>query len=177
MTHPPQRRERLTPLNHAPAAVTYARETAGMTKRALAEACEVSEQLMCDIEAGRRSATPATLRRIAQVLGCPYSDLQTPRPHCQCAVVQNYDYDTAAQKLGCKPRFLKDRINRIPHQKFGESVAFCDCELALIQAMFTVAPASIDAWVSAPVSGQDTPPDVPAIRQIRPSKGRKTAAS
>ncbi|MFF5968152.1 hypothetical protein ACFY64_31415 [Streptomyces collinus] len=65
------------------------------------------------------------------------------RPHCTCTEVRNYDYDAAAAKLGCKVRFLKDRISRLPHQRLGESVAFCDCDLRVVQRMFTVIPDEI----------------------------------
>lgn len=74
------RRPRGAPMNHDPAAVKFARDRVGMTKRALAAACGFSEQLMCDIEAGRRNATPAKLARIAVVLNCPVDALQARRP-------------------------------------------------------------------------------------------------
>ncbi|MEU0276066.1 helix-turn-helix transcriptional regulator [Streptomyces sp. NPDC006307] len=66
-------------MNHAPEAVTFARERAGLTKRAVAVACEFSEQLMCDIEAGRRNATPEKLLKIAHVLNCPVVFLEAKR--------------------------------------------------------------------------------------------------
>lgn len=75
MTHPlhakARRRSRGAPLDHAPEGVSYARETAGLTKRALADSVQISKQLMCDIEAGRRNASPELLRRMAERLGCP----------------------------------------------------------------------------------------------------------
>lgn len=71
----PQGRRR--PLNHEPEAVTYARENAGLTKRALASRCGISEQLMCEIESGRRNATPATLKKLARALNCPRVVLQS----------------------------------------------------------------------------------------------------
>lgn len=58
-------------LKHLPEAVTYAREQAGLTKRALAEAVGISEQLMNDIESGWRSATDDTLNKLAAALHCP----------------------------------------------------------------------------------------------------------
>lgn len=70
------RRPRGSPFNHAPEAVTFARTSAGMTKRALATACGFSEQLMNDIEAGRRNATPEKLQKIAQALNCPVVALE-----------------------------------------------------------------------------------------------------
>lgn len=80
MSERPTRRPHGAPLHHAPEAVTYAREQAGLTKRALAEKCGFSEQLMCDIEAGRRSATPAKLAQMAAVLNCPKVVLEAKRP-------------------------------------------------------------------------------------------------
>ncbi|WP_329307004.1 helix-turn-helix domain-containing protein [Streptomyces sp. NBC_01260] len=77
--HQPKRRPRGAPLNHEPKAVTYAREKAGLTKRALAEACGFSEQLLCDIEAGRRNAIPSKLQDIAAVLNCPLVVLEAKR--------------------------------------------------------------------------------------------------
>lgn len=95
--------------------------------------------------------------------------------YCRCVVVQNYDYDEAAHKLRCKRRFLEDRISRLPHQKLGESVAFCDCELALIQRMFTVMPGAIDALITEPAPQAAGSPAVPALRTIRPAQGRTRA--
>ncbi|WP_078884675.1 helix-turn-helix transcriptional regulator [Streptomyces sp. CCM_MD2014] len=71
-----RRRPRGSPLDHAPEGITYAREKAGLTKRALADALHISEQLMCDIEAGRRNAAPELLERMAERLGCPLVVLQ-----------------------------------------------------------------------------------------------------
>ena len=67
------------PLRHAPEAVTYAREKAGLTKRALAAKCGISEQLMGDIEAGRRNATPENLLKFATALNCPVVVLEAKR--------------------------------------------------------------------------------------------------
>lgn len=70
------RRRKGAPFHHSPEAVTAARENAGLTQKVLAEKCGFSVQLMCDIEAGRRNATPERLRAMAHVLGCPVADLQ-----------------------------------------------------------------------------------------------------
>ncbi|MGW4007872.1 helix-turn-helix domain-containing protein [Streptomyces sp. NPDC004763] len=80
MSERPTRRPRGAPLHHDPTAITYAREKAGLTKRAVAEQCGFSEQLMCDIEAGRRSATPPKLQQIAAALNCPPVVLEAKRP-------------------------------------------------------------------------------------------------
>ncbi|MFG1806120.1 helix-turn-helix domain-containing protein [Streptomyces sp. NPDC049040] len=67
----PRRRKRSPVLRQEPAGVTWAREKAGLTKRALARQVGISEQLMGEIESGWRSATPANLAKIAQALKCP----------------------------------------------------------------------------------------------------------
>ncbi|MGO4430280.1 multiprotein-bridging factor 1 family protein [Streptomyces sp. MCAF7] len=74
-----KRRPRGAPLTHVPEAVTFARERAGLTKRALAEACGFSEQLLNDIESGRRNATPAKLRILSAELNCPLVVLEARR--------------------------------------------------------------------------------------------------
>ncbi|MFC8723662.1 helix-turn-helix domain-containing protein [Streptomyces bacillaris] len=79
MTPHNKRRPRGAPFHHAPEAVTYAREKAGLTKRALAGMCDISEQLVGDIEAGRRNATPATLQKLAAALNCPVVVLEAKR--------------------------------------------------------------------------------------------------
>ncbi|WUH93799.1 helix-turn-helix transcriptional regulator [Streptomyces sp. NBC_00433] len=82
----------MTKLDHEPEAVTWARKKAGLTKRALAERVGISEQLMGEIESGRRNATPANLLKIADALNCPIVLLERKRsvaPDCSggCAVV------------------------------------------------------------------------------------------
>lgn len=98
--------------------------------------------------------------------------------YCTCTTVQNYGYDEAAAKLGCRPRYLQDRISRLPHQKLGEAVAFCDCELRLIQQLGSVMPDNVVPLItpapSAPPESAQTA-DVADIRSIRPSKARKHA--
>ncbi|WP_328434498.1 hypothetical protein [Streptomyces sp. NBC_00425] len=95
------------------------------------------------------------------------------RPHCTCAVVRNYDYDQAAEKLGCKPRFLQDNVTRFIHQHIGERRLFCECELRLIQAARTVVPAQDPA---APVL-EDDAPAVTTLRTIRPARARRATSS
>ena len=68
---PARRRTRPSRIHQEPEAVTWAREKASLTKRALAELVGISEQLMGEIESGWRSATPANLTRIAAALNCP----------------------------------------------------------------------------------------------------------
>lgn len=75
------RRTRTRPrvLGHEPEAVTWARKKAGLTKRALAGAVGLSEQLIGEIESGWRNATPANLARIAEALNCPLVVLERKR--------------------------------------------------------------------------------------------------
>ncbi|WP_405961185.1 helix-turn-helix domain-containing protein [Streptomyces sp. NBC_00024] len=76
MTKRRMRRRKGAPFHHSPEAVTRARENAGLTQAALAGQAGFSIQLMCDIEAGRRNATPEKLRAMAAVLKCAAADLQ-----------------------------------------------------------------------------------------------------
>lgn len=81
MDQPPRRRRRRgAPLDHDPAAVTYARKNAGQTQQELAERVGISFQLMCDIEAGRRNADSDRLRAFADALGCPVTVLEAKAP-------------------------------------------------------------------------------------------------
>ncbi|WP_228976749.1 hypothetical protein [Streptomyces sp. DH12] len=101
----------------------------------------------------------------------------TGRPlYCSCEAVQNYDYAQAAEKLRCKERFLRDRIKELPHQRMGESVSFCDCELRLIQTHFTFVPAWVDALCNK-TNDEPTGSTIPAaqpLAAIRPARGRRT---
>jgi DNA-binding XRE family transcriptional regulator len=71
MTVTNSKRKRPRVLHHEPEAVTWARKKSGLTKRALAQAVGISEQLMNEIESGWRSATPTNLMKIANALNCP----------------------------------------------------------------------------------------------------------
>ncbi|MFE3378817.1 helix-turn-helix transcriptional regulator [Streptomyces anulatus] len=94
MNHPLKRRPRGAPFNHEPKAVTYAREKAGLTKRALAKSCDISEQLVCDIEAGRRNATPETLLKFASAMNCPVVVLEAKR----VVVLRQSSHDTTEEQ-------------------------------------------------------------------------------
>ncbi len=60
--------------------MTYAREQAGLTKKALADKCEVSLSLINESESGTRNATPAMLNKLADALNCPRVILERKRP-------------------------------------------------------------------------------------------------
>ena len=72
----PTRRTRPSSLRQEPEALAWARQKAGLTKRALAEMIGVSEQLMGEMESGWRSATPTNLLKIAKALNCPVAMLE-----------------------------------------------------------------------------------------------------
>ncbi|BBA98464.1 hypothetical protein RVR_4654 [Actinacidiphila reveromycinica] len=76
---PSRARARPRRLCQEPEAVTWAREKAGLTKRALASRVGISEQLMGDIESGWRNATPTNLVKIAAALNCPLVVLERKR--------------------------------------------------------------------------------------------------
>jgi transcriptional regulator with XRE-family HTH domain len=75
----PRPRTRPGRLNQEPAAVTYAREKAGLTKRALADRIGISEQLMGEIESGWRNASTENLIKLAEALNCPIVVLERKR--------------------------------------------------------------------------------------------------
>ncbi|KQW13595.1 hypothetical protein [Streptomyces sp. Root369] len=100
------------------------------------------------------------------------------RPHCTCVEVRNYDYDAAAQKLGCKKRFLQDRISRLPHQRLGESVAFCDCDLRIVQRMFTVIPDEIWEQLLNQQPAETPAPTAPrSLHSIKPAGASRPRAA
>lgn len=75
----PLRRGPKQPLDHEPEAVTYAREKAGLTRAALADAVGVSAGLISEIERGTRNATPEMLIKLATALNCPVVVLERKR--------------------------------------------------------------------------------------------------
>jgi hypothetical protein len=104
----------------------------------------------------------------------------TRRDYCKCTTVRNYNYGEAAEKLRCRRRWLEDNISRLPHQKLGQSPAFCDCELALIQAMFTVLPAGVLDLLRADDAqaerSEPEPESVHPLAAIRPAGRRRGRA-
>ncbi|MFE9127713.1 hypothetical protein ACFYOF_20285 [Streptomyces sp. NPDC007148] len=94
------------------------------------------------------------------------------RPHCSCEQVRNYSVEQAAEKLGCRERLLRDHLKQVPHQKFGDQRVFCECELRLVMAMFTVTPGSAAV---EPKAKSETPA-VRQLRQIRPAGRRRSHA-
>lgn len=81
MTAAVRKRKRSRSLHHEPAAVTWARKKAGLTKRALAREVGISEQLKNEIESGWRNATPTNLMKIAEALNCPLVALERKHSH------------------------------------------------------------------------------------------------
>ncbi|MEU2487131.1 hypothetical protein ABZ593_21290 [Streptomyces sp. NPDC012617] len=104
----------------------------------------------------------------------------SPRAYCRCTAVQNFDYDAAAEKLGCTRAWLEANIGRLPRQKFGAAPAvFCECELGLIQAMNTVLPDDVRAFLNAADGQEESAAGesdrVLTLAAIRPSGSRKTS--
>lgn len=60
---------------HNPAAVRRAREDAGIQQQELAAHLGISPELMCDIEAGRRSLNRLRLRVVAEITGAKFEGL------------------------------------------------------------------------------------------------------
>jgi hypothetical protein len=98
----------------------------------------------------------------------------TRRDYCVCIEVRNWDLEQAAEKLKCRKRFLEDNLDTLPHQKLGRSVAFCDCELRLIQARFSVLPPDLgEPDREAPAHAAP----VAALAAIKPSASRRSRAA
>ncbi|MEU6929036.1 hypothetical protein AB0A05_07710 [Streptomyces sp. NPDC046374] len=94
------------------------------------------------------------------------------RLYCRCTRVRNFNYAQAARKLGCYQRWLEDNISRLPHQKYGSAPVFCECELALIQDMFTIIPAGVLEHAAAVADERDLAPKpdpVLSLKSIRPA--------
>lgn len=96
------------------------------------------------------------------------------REYCRCTTVRNYKYPEAADKLGCTERWLRDHISSLPHQRIGEAAVFCECELAIVQALCSVMPTSVEPALNeaapAPIDAES--PAI-SIRSIRPAQGRR----
>lgn len=67
-------------LDHDPAALRWARKQAGQTQAWLAAELGISPGHMSEIESGKRNATPANIRKIAKLLGCPRSVIEAKQP-------------------------------------------------------------------------------------------------
>lgn len=79
MTATTTRPRRITPVDHDPEAITWARKAKRWTKSRLAHELGISVSLMAEIEKGTRNATPEKLHRLAEVLNCPVSMLERKR--------------------------------------------------------------------------------------------------
>ena len=55
--------------------IVKARKTAGLTQKEVASAMGISPQALAQYEKGRRLPKPATLRRIAEAIGCSLPEL------------------------------------------------------------------------------------------------------
>ena len=79
MTDRPIRPRRISLTHQNPEALTFARVAKGWSQTDLAAAVGISRSLLCEMEKGTRGATPANLKRIADVLNCPVSVLERKR--------------------------------------------------------------------------------------------------
>lgn len=70
---------RLSPLDHEPAAVVYAREQAGYTQAVAARRLNISAPYLSQIEGGHRNAGPALIKKMAEVYNCPRVVLERKR--------------------------------------------------------------------------------------------------
>lgn len=70
---------RVSELDHEPAAVLYARESAGLKQVAAAESLGISAAYLSQIEKGVRNAGPALLNKMAATYNCPRVILQRKR--------------------------------------------------------------------------------------------------
>lgn len=76
------REHRMTPLNHEPEAVVYARKKAGLSQAAALELLKPiirSPGHLSEIESGKRNATDAVLQRMAAIYNCPLVVLERKR--------------------------------------------------------------------------------------------------
>lgn len=78
-TPPSAATSRVSPLRHDPAGVVYAREQAGYRQSEAAAELAISAGFLCQIEKGVRSASPALLKKMAEVYNCPRVVLERKR--------------------------------------------------------------------------------------------------
>ena len=90
-TKGPRNRKAPSVLHQEPGAVTWAREKAGLTKRALAGMVGLSEQYLGEFESGWRNASPTNLKKIADALNCPVAILERKRFHHSETALGNID--------------------------------------------------------------------------------------
>lgn len=70
------RPRRITPVDHDPAALKWARENAGWRQAELARKVGISPSLLCEAEKGTRGLHPAVMKLLAQEFQCPVSMLR-----------------------------------------------------------------------------------------------------
>lgn len=70
------RPRRKAPVDHDPAALAWARKSAGWRQAQLAREVGISPSLLCEAEKGTRGLHPAVMKRLAETLRCPVSVLE-----------------------------------------------------------------------------------------------------
>ncbi|MFB8348003.1 hypothetical protein [Streptomyces niveus] len=83
--------------------------------------------------------------------------------------LQNYSLDEAADILRCKRRFLEDNLQRFPHQKLGQAVAFDEDELLAIKDSCRVHRTGVADHKPQELAGAN----VSALASLRPAQGRR----
>jgi transcriptional regulator with XRE-family HTH domain len=98
------------PLDHEPEAVAWARNQARLTKSDVARKLQVSLSLISMIESGDRNASPAMIRKLAQLFGCPEADLERDhgKPGTRLAVVCVECSEVWAPGHRCPTRAARD---------------------------------------------------------------------
>lgn len=84
------------PLDHDPAALTWARERAGLSKKTFSEKAGVSLSLLCEMEAGTRNAGVEWLHKFARVLNCPVVFLERKRTDAELGIPATEDVQELA---------------------------------------------------------------------------------
>lgn len=71
------RPRRISPVDHDPEALKWARDRAGWRQAPLARAAGISPSLLCEAEKGTRGLAPNVLTLIAGILNCPRTVLES----------------------------------------------------------------------------------------------------
>jgi len=79
--------------------IRYYRTLRGMTYRELAEKCNVSLSLICEVEHGRSSLSVDTLRRVAAALGVSAATLLGEAVESESELMNGLDADEQAEVI------------------------------------------------------------------------------
>lgn len=90
-------RPRRQPLDHDPQAIIQARRTLDWRQARLAKEAKISRSFLSEIEAGKRNANEALLRRLAGVLDCEPVTLASDHLRDRATITDGAVDDTPAQ--------------------------------------------------------------------------------